>query len=132
MNKDSSVRTKTILTICAITLAGILLYSLRKENLSQQVKAFITKRHTILYDGALFTPEFVVIHLGSSVTIKNSSQTPMEIAVGKHDNHKTLRGFQEKIIKPETKYTFTPQEKGVFDLHNHLHPKKLGTLIIDE
>lgn len=118
-----SLRTKTfIFLICAITLSGILLYSFQKEYI---------KRHTIFYDGVLFTPEFVVIHLGDTVTIRNSSQKPMDIAVGRHENHKTLNGFQEKIINSKEEYTFTPQEKGVFDLHDHFNPKKLGYIIID-
>ena len=116
----SSARTKTfVFLVCAITLSGILLYGFQK-------------RHTIFYDGALFTPEFVVIHLGDPVTIKNSSQKPMEIAVGKHENHKTLNGFQEKIINSKEEYTFTPQESGVFDLHDHFNPKKFGYIIIDK
>ena len=130
--RNSSVQTKTVLIICAITLVGILLYGLQKENILQQIKTFTIKRHTILYDGKLFTPEFVVIHLGESVTIKNISQAPIEIAVGKHENHQILDGFQEKIIDSKGEYVFTPLERGVFDIHNHLNPKKLGTLIIDE
>ena len=55
----------------------------------------------------------------------------MEIAVGKHENHQILNGFQEKIIDSKGEYVFTPLERGVFDIHNHLNPKKPGTLIID-
>ncbi|TSC88724.1 MAG: hypothetical protein G01um10145_750 [Microgenomates group bacterium Gr01-1014_5] len=124
MSRIASLRTITfIFLICAITLFGILLYSFQKEYI---------KRHTVLYDGALFTPEFVVIHLGDPVIIKNSSQKPMEIAVGRHENHKTLSGFQEKIINPKEEYAFTPQERGIFDLHDHFNPKKFGYIIIDK
>lgn len=90
------------------------------------------RTHTISYDGVIFTPEFIVLHLGDSVNIKNTSQTEIEAAVGKHENHQRLKGFQEKIIKPKEGYTFTPLEKGVFDLHNHLNPKNTGYLIIDK
>lgn len=124
--RNSPARTKTslltILTIAAITLTGILFYNLQ----------MVSKRYTILYDGTLFTPEFIVIRLGDSVTIKNNSQTPMEIAVGRHENHKTLNGFQEKIINSNKEYTFIPQERGVFDLHDHFNPKKLGYIIVDK
>lgn len=132
---SSTARTKTfllaVLTIGAIIFAGIFFYSFQKENITQRFKAFTIKRHTVLYDGTIFTPEFVVIHLGDTVAIKNNSQTPMSIAVGRHENHKTLNGFQEKIINSKQEYTFTPQEKGVFDIHDHLNPKKLGYLVVD-
>lgn len=113
-------------------LIGILLYSLPIKNISEQIKALTIKNHTIAYDGISFTPEFVVIHLGDSITIKNNSQKAMEIAVGLHENHKTLNGFQEKIINSKKEYAFVPQERGVFDLHDHFNPKKLGYIIIDK
>ncbi|OGY08086.1 MAG: hypothetical protein A2782_03675 [Candidatus Blackburnbacteria bacterium RIFCSPHIGHO2_01_FULL_43_15b] len=92
----------------------------------------IPKRHTIFYDGLMFSPELLVIRFGDSVTVYNNSTKAMEVAAGKHENHKNLQGFEEKIVKPETTYTFTPLEKGAFDFHDHLNPKKLGILAIDE
>ncbi|OGY09367.1 MAG: hypothetical protein A2700_01785 [Candidatus Blackburnbacteria bacterium RIFCSPHIGHO2_01_FULL_44_64] len=118
---------KVLLQICAVSLLVLALVLASILFLKTQ-----KTKHAISYDGEAFAPEFIVIHLGDSVKIKNSSQKPAEIAVGRHENHKTLSGFQERIIKPKEEYAFTPLEKGVFDLHNHLNPKNQGYLIIDK
>ncbi|MBI2036016.1 hypothetical protein HYT17_00045 [Candidatus Microgenomates bacterium] len=88
------------------------------------------KQHVVYYDGQKFTPQFLTIKLGDSVTVKNNSYTYMELAVGEHKSHRTLAGFEEKVVEAQAAYTFTPGEKGVFDFHDHLNPKKLGLLTI--
>lgn len=90
------------------------------------------KRHTVSYDGNNFTPQSLTIKLGDSVSVKNNSQTYMEMAVGEHKSHRTLKGFEEKVVEAGEVYIFTPAEKGIFDFHDHLNPKKLGILIIKE
>ncbi len=89
------------------------------------------QKHMIVYDGLTFNPVLLVIDLGDSVTVSNKSNKVMEVAAGKHDDHKNLKGFEEKIVKAGETYSFIPEEKGIFDLHDHLNPKKLGVLVID-
>ncbi|MBI4029392.1 MAG: hypothetical protein HY376_03425 [Candidatus Blackburnbacteria bacterium] len=91
----------------------------------------IPQKHTIFYDGSTFNPGLLVIGLGDSVTVSNNSIRVMEVAVGKHEDHKNLKGFEEKIINSGGAYSFVSEERGVFDLHDHLHPKKLGVLVVD-
>lgn len=123
---------KTLVFLCITILIGIFFYTVGKSNIARLIRTLTVKEHTISYNGTAFIPEFVVIRLDDSVSIKNTSQVSIEIAVGRHENHKTLKGFEEENVKPEEVYTFTPLEKGVFDLHNHLNPQKLGFLIIDK
>ena len=96
------------------------------------VTLFLPKKHFIYYDGETFTPQGLTIKFGDSVSIKNNAPSYMEFAIGQHANHKTLKGFEEKVIEANTVYTFAPQENGIFDFHNHLNPKKIGVLIINE
>lgn len=104
-----------------IVIAGVILTIL-----------FLPKKYLVNYDGEAFTPQGLVIKFGDSVIVKNSSQTKMEYAMGSHENHRALKGFEEKIIEANATYTFTPQEKGIFDFHDHFNPKKIGVLIINE
>lgn len=104
-----------------IVIAGVILTIL-----------FLPKKYLVNYDGQVFTPQGLAIKLGDSVIIKNNSQTKMEFAIGSHENHRALRGFEEKIIEANTTYRFTPEEKGIFDFHDHFNPKKIGVLIINE
>ena len=90
----------------------------------------IPQKHKIVYDGLVFTPDLLVIDLDDSVIVYNNSAKVMEIAAGKHNDHKNLKGFEEKIIKSGETYSFMPEEKGIFDLHDHLNPKKLGALVV--
>ncbi len=92
----------------------------------------LPKNYFIYYDGEKFTPQGVIIKLGDSVSIKNNSQAKIEFAMGTHENHRLLKGFEEKIIEANTMYTFTPQETGIFDFHNHFNPKKIGVMIIND
>ena len=126
------MRTTIITLLVVAVVAGILAFNNHKSKILYAYKILTTSQHTISYNGENFQPKFVVIHLGDSVTVKNDSIKSMEIAVGRHDNHETLEGFEEKIVKPETSYTFSPREKGVFDLHDHKNPKELGALVVDE
>lgn len=89
------------------------------------------KKYTISFDGEGFVPENQTINLGDIVTVKNSSKTGLILALGEHENHTPLKGFEEKLTKAGESYSFTPQEKGTFDLHNHLLVKKYGKLIIN-
>lgn len=89
------------------------------------------RKHFISYNGEIFTPQGITIKLGDIVSVKNNSQAEMEFAVGQHANHKTLKGYEERIIETNATYTFIPQEEGIFDFHDHLNPKKIGVLIIN-
>lgn len=88
------------------------------------------KQHVISYNGENFTPSSLTITLGERVTVKNDSSKYMELAVGEHQSHRNLAGFEEKVLEAGEIYTFTPQEKGKFNFHDHLNPKQLGQLVI--
>lgn len=112
-------------------IVGISLLYYQKANVSHFIRRLTVEQHSISYNGETFVPEFKVIKLGDSVSFKNNSQTSMEIAVGRHENHRILKGFKEKILEANATYTFIPEETGVFYLHDHLNPKNLGFLIVD-
>lgn len=126
------MRIISITFLVVAVVIGIFAYNSHKEKISYAYKVLITNQHNISYDGENFHPEFVVTQLGDSVTVKNDSAKQMQIAVGRHDNHEDLKGFEETIIKPASSYAFSPQEKGVFDLHDHKNPKNLGYLVINQ
>ena len=89
------------------------------------------KRVEILYDGVTFNPKSVSLNLGDSISVKNKSTAAMEIAMGKHPSHQELKGFEEKVVKRGEDYTFTIEEKGQFEFHDHLKPKVLGVITVN-
>ena len=87
--------------------------------------------YTITFKDDNFTPESLTIKVGDVITLKNDSKDDLELAIGKHENHDSLKGFEEKVIKSSETYTFSPKETGKFTYHNHLKPKKYGNLTIE-
>lgn len=89
------------------------------------------KQVEILYNGLTFNPKSVTIKLGDSLMVKNQSTKNMEIAVGIHPSHQELKGFEEKVVKKGEDYTFTIEEKGQFEYHDHLRPKVFGLITVN-
>lgn len=89
------------------------------------------QKYNISFNGDSFVPDIQTVKVRDEVTVKNDSKINLLLALGEHESHVPLKGFEERLTKPGESYAFTPQEKGNFDLHNHLRVKKYGRLIIN-
>lgn len=91
-----------------------------------------SEKFSVTYGGnGTFEPDSLTVKVGDLVTFKNNSDKIMEIAMGEHDAHLPLKGFEEKEVKPQGSYIFSPREKGNFIFHDHLKPQKSGKLVIE-
>ena len=95
--------------------------------LPQQASKF-----TLTYDGKIFTPENLTIKINDIIILKNISNDDLQLAIGTHDKHEPLKGFEEKIVKSQKTYVFSPKEEGKFVFHNHLKENVGGNLIIEK
>ena len=95
--------------------------------LPQQASKF-----TLTYDGKIFTPENLTIKINDIIILKNISNDDLQLAIGTHDKHEPLKGFEEKIVKSQKTYVFSPKEQGKFVFHNHLKENVGGNLIIEK
>ena len=87
---------------------------------------------TLTYDGKIFTPENLTIKINDIIILKNISNDDLQLAIGTHDKHEPLKGFEEKIVKSQKTYVFSPKEEGKFVFHNHLKENVGGNLIIEK
>jgi len=94
--------------------------------LPQQASKF-----TLTYDGKIFTPENLTIKINDIIVLKNISNNDLQLAIGTHEKHEPLKGFEEKIVTSQKTYVFSPKEEGKFVFHNHLKENVKGNLIIE-
>ena len=87
---------------------------------------------TLTYDGKIFTPENLTIKINDIIILKNISNDDLQLAIGTHNKHEPLKGFEEKIVKNQKTYVFSPKEEGKFVFHNHLKENVGGNLIIEK
>ena len=95
--------------------------------LPQQASKF-----TLTYDGKIFTPENLTIKINDIIILKNISNDDLQLAIGTHNKHEPLKGFEEKIVNSQKTYVFSPKEQGKFVFHNHLKENVGGNLIIEK
>jgi len=89
-------------------------------------------KFTLTYDGKIFAPQNLTIKINDIIILKNISNDDLQLAIGTHDKHEPLKGFEEKIVQSQKTYVFSPKEEGKFVFHNHLKENVNGNLIIEK
>jgi len=127
-------------TILVVVVGGGLLLvkittqplSLDRPKVATETAVVKSEKYNITYNSnGTFEPESLTVKVGDAITIKNNSKDSIKIALGEHESHLSLKGFEEREINPGLSYIFSPREKGNFVLHNHLKPQKFGKLVIE-
>lgn len=125
--------------ILVMVIGGILLVkmtvqplNLERPKVASQAAVLKSERYSISYNNnGTFEPESLTVKVGDQITFKNNSGESMQIAIGEHESHLSLKGFEEKEVKSQGSYIFSPRERGSFIFHNHLKPQKSGKLVIE-
>ena len=96
---------------------------------------------TVAYGPNGFQPKSVEIKMGQVVTFVNESESSMWVASAKHPTHtdypeKTDKdclgsAFEQCVASGVgTSYSFTFNDKGSWNYHNHLMPSHWGTVVV--
>lgn len=56
----------------------------------------------------------------------------MEIALGEHDNHDKVEGFEETLVQQGKSYFFTIWKNGIYEYHDHLNPNAKGSFVVQD
>ncbi len=106
----------------------------------------ITVTPVIAYTDQGYAPKTYTIKAGDTVTFVNHSSTPTWSATALHPSHTLYPGSsfskcgtdQEpgifdacRGIEANGEWTFTFQEKGTWNYHDHLSPTRFGTIIVE-
>lgn len=84
------------------------------------------------FDGASFNPSVIRIAKGLTVHFKNKVEQPVWVASDPHPLHSAysrfdaLRGYARHEI-----FSFTFDQPGTWQYHNHLEPGQIGTIIVE-
>ncbi|NBV77282.1 hypothetical protein EBR66_03925 [bacterium] len=86
---------------------------------------------TVTWNGSGFTPKEVLIQKGGTVRFVNDSTTPVWPASDSHPSHNRLKGFDPAMgVVPGASWSFTFENAGVWDFHNHLEPRYVGRILV--
>ena len=88
-----------------------------------------TKEETIVtYTSDGFSPEVITVVVGSEIIFINDSEDEMWVEIGSHDNHTDA---SDHPYGPGESFTYTTNEVGKFEYHNHLSAADTGTIIVE-
>ncbi len=88
---------------------------------------------TITYTDTGYTPTTVTIEKGQTVAFVNKSSVPMWAASNPHPAHTILPSFDQfEGTAPGTTYTYTFDEVGTWNFHDHINPTSGGSVIVTE
>lgn len=68
---------------------------------------------------------------GEAVTVKNTSSMDLQFSSDSHPTHRDHPELNEGVLSPGQSSTFTPEGKGSYGFHDHLHDQYTGTLIVE-
>lgn len=89
------------------------------------------KTVTVRYTNSGYSPESVNVSVGTTVTFINDSSNPMWTASDAHPSHQDLPSFDpRKGIRKGEQYSYTFEEAGTWDYHNHLRPQDTGSVVV--
>lgn len=89
------------------------------------------KTHTVTYTSSGFSPSPLTINAGDSVHFINNTSGTMWVASDPHPTHTEYSAFDaQKGYASNTTYSFTFDEAGTYEYHDHQHASMRGTIIV--
>jgi len=93
----------------------------------------VPEKMIVTYTDSGFSPSFLSVKNGTTVTFKNESARSMWVASNPHPVHTTYSAFDEKTsVDKGGEYSFTFTKSGNWKYHNHLSPGARGEVDVTE
>lgn len=84
----------------------------------------------VTYTDSGFSPQTIRVQRGTTVTWTNESSRAMWVASDVHPTHEELPAFDQ--LGSGQSYSFTFEQTGEWEYHDHLFASHLGTVIVSE
>ena len=85
--------------------------------------------HTIVMGPESFSPAFLIIEVGDSVTFRSDNGAPFWPASNEHPSHLAYPDFDPKMpIAPDEEWTYTFTQEGTYGFHDHILPHYKGEI----
>ena len=99
------------------------------EDATTDEQATATEEVTVTYQNGRFEPQTVTVTPGTTVTFVNASDSSFWPASDEHPAHNILPEFDpERALGPGEEYSFTFEQSGEWNYHNHLRASEVGTV----
>lgn len=86
--------------------------------------------NTIIFDGSKFRPTTLTVKSGTTVTIKNTSSTDVQMQSNPHPVHTDDIDLNVGLVSAGRSKTFIVTKIGSFGFHDHLDPGIQGRITI--
>lgn len=128
LNTKKILLSLTILSLVIIT--GVLAFFVLQSN-STINEASVDVTITLSEEG--FSPEKITINKGDTVLFKTTRETYFWPASNLHPTHELYSEFDpQEPIDPQQSWSFTFEETGQWQYHDHLAPYYTGTITVKE
>ncbi|MEX0920878.1 MAG: cupredoxin domain-containing protein [Candidatus Pacearchaeota archaeon] len=133
-------KTKTgivIALILALLVFALLMFGSQKDVTGETVRDIPNDSEiegiVIEMNSEGFSPSSLTINQGETVTFVNVGDGKYWPASDDHPTHDLYLGFDSKRgINPEEIWSFTFENVGEWNFHDHLNPQNTGTIIVTE
>lgn len=116
-----------ILGVGALTLIGhTFAHSLKGHhdevaNHSERQDCTGSPAHTykLVFNEKSTDPNVVTLNKCDEIVVTNNSNESVELAMGPHDHHMHVDGFEETLLKTGESYSFRISQSGNYTIHDH-------------
>lgn len=92
----------------------------------------VSGENTVIYINSGYSPKELRVEKGVSVTFVNQSDLAMWTASDPHPIHTDYPNFDPKEgVDKGKSYSYTFEEPGTYNYHNHLSPQHTGIIIVE-
>lgn len=85
---------------------------------------------TITFDGNTFSPSTITVKSGTTITLNNTSNVPVELSSADHPSHRDNPELNMRTVSPRSSGTLTVTKTGTWGYHDHIDASKTGTIIV--
>lgn len=86
----------------------------------------------VVYTSSGFSPANITVKMGTTVTFRNETESPLWVGSDPHPSHHLLPDFDNRgSVGIGGTYAHTFQKVGTWNYHNHFSASKGGTVIVE-
>jgi len=120
----------TLLSVAVMYFGGSRQYVLNSTGSDSKSNSRVPRTYSIFYNSGVFSPTNLRIHAGDGVEFQNKTFLPIKIVADNNDKSPIL-GFQDSgTVAPNTVFSFTFLNAGIFNYYNEKNPNEVGSIIV--
>lgn len=126
-----------LITLVLVLMSVAVMYFSRNTNsnnmaaLTNLPSSRPARLYSVFYDGGVFSPTNLRIHVGDAVKFQNSrTAAAIWVISDPHPIHNGLAGLNSGELSVKGYFTYTFNLPGIFGYHNEKNPNETGSIIV--